>query len=111
MGDLKMDGKWLIDNGFTKHKPDKWDSPYIEANYQKCYRDDKHNKKYFLNVHEYAPLPHVGTKEKTYEISTQLYLKGTHNAVNLLFLNDDIDAAINTIELMFSAGIIENYES
>ncbi len=98
----------IIDKGFYQ-----CDVPaFSRANkmWQKRYKDGK-NTKYFLNI-DYYKLTHPTTREDLsgYEISSQVYLKGNHNAVNLTFLDSSIEEAEATIDKMFEDGILENYE-
>lgn len=104
-----MNEKYLLNHGFHEYKPAQFDS--CNKCYQKCYRGMDGSKKYFIDV-KYYDIVHPHTHEQIggYEISTQLYRKGTHNAINMQFLNDDLDDAINTIETMFASGLLEPYE-
>jgi hypothetical protein len=104
-----MNERYLLEKGFKQYKPLQFDT--CNKCYQKCYRGFDGSKKYFIDV-EYYDLTHPYTHEQLggYEISTQLYRKGTHDAINMTFLNDDLDDAINTIETMFASGLLEPYE-
>lgn len=79
--------------------------------YQKCYKDEDRSRKYFLDIYHYT-LTHPTTREDLsgYELETQLYLKGTHEAVNMTFLNDDIDAAEEFINKLFELDMLDYYE-
>ena len=100
--------KELIERGFTEYKPASFEN--ADKCYQKCYRDGN-TKKYFLDVKHYS-IEHPYTHEdlSSYEISTQVYVKGTHTAINIQFLNDDIDEAEKLINELFEAGQLEPYE-
>lgn len=102
---------YLLDLGFLEYKPTRIDSPSVDACYQKLYRDELGNKKYYLNVKHYN-LIHPTTHEDLsgYEISTQVYNKGNHNAINMNFLDDNIAEAENFIDALFKNNLIENYE-
>lgn len=104
-----MNENYLLQKGFKKYEPSEFDG--CDRCYQKCYRSFDGTKRYFINV-KYYDLVHPYTHEQIggYEISTQLYRKGSHNAINMTFLNDDLNDAINTIETMFTYGLLEPYE-
>ena len=101
----------ILNRGFTEYSKSPFDSPSCDALYQKLYRGKDGEKRYFLNIKHYS-MTHPTTKEDLsgYEIDTQLYLKGSHNAVNIKFLDDNLDEAEKFIETLFSNNIVENYE-
>ena len=104
-----MTEMYLLDKGFKEYKPTMFDR--CDKCYQKCYRDMNGAKKYFIEVKHYSIThPHTGADLGGYEISTQLYRKGTHNAVNMTFLHDDLDEVVSMIETMFESGLLEPYE-
>ena len=100
--------KELFERGFKEYKPTVFDN--ADKCYQKCYRDGN-TKKYFLDVKHYSiKYPHTHEDLGGYEISTQVYVKGTHTAINIKFLNDDIDEAEKFIDELFEVGQLEPYE-
>jgi len=107
-----IDTKKLLDTGYAKYKPTSIDSEWLKARYQKCYRDKKGNKKYFLDVEEYKPLPHQKDIDPAdnFEITTQVYIKGNHHSINMRFLTPDVAEAESILDKMLELGIIENYE-
>jgi len=98
----------LIERGFTEYKPAAFEN--ADRCYQKCYYDGN-IRKYFLDAKHYS-LTHPATGEdfSNYELSTQLYTKGNHNALNITFLNDNIDEAEALIECLFEGGKVEPYD-
>lgn len=108
----KLTEEELIERGFTSFKPTMFDSESVDKCYQKCYRNEKGDKKYFLDAKHFN-LTHPTTGEDLggWELSTQLYVKGNHHAINLTFLEDDIDEAVSLIEFLYEGGQIENYEN
>ena len=106
-----MDEKELLDRGFVEYKKSPIHSECIDHVYQKCYRGPNGEKRYFIDVNHWN-FHHPYTHEdwSSYEITTQLYLKGTHNAVNLTFISGDLDEAENLIEKLFENELVEDYE-
>ena len=102
--------EWLINNGFKEYSRSPIDSEAIDHVYQKSYRDER-GKKYFLEVKHWK-LVHPITNEDLsgYEVSGQFYLKGNHNAVNISFINSDVDEAEEFIEKLFDNNMLEYYE-
>jgi hypothetical protein len=106
----KLTKEILLGKGFNEYKPSQFDSSSCDECWQKCYKDET-GKKYFLDVKHYS-MTHPTTKEFIggYEIETQVYLKGSHDAINIKFLNDSIEDAENFINNLFEQNMIENYE-
>lgn len=106
----KMTKELLLEKGFNEYKPTQFDSSSCDECWQKCYKDET-GKKYFLDVKHYN-MTHPTTKEFIggYEIESQIYLKGSHDAINIKFLNDSIEDAENFVNKLFKYNLIENYE-
>lgn len=102
--------KLLKEKGFTEYTKSSFDSSSVDHVYQKMYRD-KIGKKYFINVKHYK-MYHPATFEDLsgYEVSTQVYLKENHNAINLDFIDSDIDEAESVIDKLFEIGLLDYYE-
>lgn len=102
----------LLNKDFKPFEPNYLDSPSCDGCYQKLYRDNLGNKKYFLDVKHYS-MTHPTTREDLsgFEISTQVYKNGNHEAINITFLNDNIDDAEEFINKLFEYNLIENYEN
>lgn len=105
-----IDHDWLISNGFVEYDVPIFDSPGIDHFYQKCYKDD-FGKKYFIDVRHYK-IHHPTTFEDLsgYEVSSQLYLKDSHDAVNMTFLVADIDEIEEFIDRLFDNNMLDYYE-
>ena len=99
----------LIDRGFVGYGPPQFSS--AKKMYQKNFRD-KNGKKSWSLIAQLYEIIHPTTHEDIggWELSTQLYRKGTHQAINITFLEDDVDAAIELVEFLFDSGKVENYE-
>ena len=99
----------LIDKGFTEYKPTMFDNNADKC-YQKRYREGK-NTKYFIDVKHYTII-HPTTKEDIggYEVSGQYYLKDSHNAINMSFLDSTITEVEEFIDKLFEIDLLENYE-
>ena len=103
----------LIDDGFTKFDRYSLQNDCVMYNFQKCHRDEDGTKLFFLDV---AKWDWTWARDKvpenhTYEITTQLYTKGDHEAVNLEFgSNITVEEAEQFIYGMFDAGLVEPYE-
>ena len=100
----------LIELGFTPYSKSRFDSPSCDECWQKLYRDE-YGKKYYLDVKHYD-IVHPVTKEQIggYEVETQVYTKKDHNAINIKFLNGDINEAEKFVETLFKEDLIEYYE-
>ena len=100
----------LVEKGFVEYPKTFFDSDSVDHCYQKCYRDDL-GKKYFLDVKHYN-LHHPLTQEDLsgYEVSSQIYLKKNHHAVNLTFLDSDIEEAESFIDYLFNQDRLDYYE-
>ena len=107
-----MTDKELIERGYKEYPPTAIHSRGIEKCFQKRF-DDKDGKKYFIDVNKWSPWTHPHTNEvwgPNYEYETQLYQKGTHNAVNLTFHSSwNIEDVEKMVETIFQNGM-EHYE-
>ena len=91
--------------GFVEYPPASIDPKWVIGNFQKKYTDDK-GVKYFLTIRKWnMDMPYK------YDYSTQLYKKGTHEAVNLEFSSfwtlEEVEAFIDT---MFQQDMLDYYE-
>ena len=100
----------LKEKGFVEYEKSIIEHDSVDHVYQKMYGDQL-GKKYFLDVKHYN-LRHPYTHEDLsgYEIIGQLYLKDSHNAVNIEFLESDIDEAEKFIDSLFNKKLVEYYE-
>lgn len=103
--------KELIDLGFAEYSPSQFDHDGIIKNFQKKYTDGNKTL-FFLTISKwdwtrYGDIP----DSYTYEIKTQLYTKGNHEAINIEFGNGvSVEQAEDFIFNMFKAKMIEPYE-
>ncbi len=105
-----MTHEWLIDNGFIEYDITEFDSAAVDHFYQKCYKDD-FGKKYYLEVKHYVLFhPYTGEDLSGYEVSGQFYLKNSHNAVNMSFLNSHVNEVEDFIEKLFDNNMLDYYE-
>jgi len=80
--------KELKEKNFREYKPSPLDAASVDKCWQKRYDDEQGNKRYFLDVKHYELRhPTLDTDLSGYEVSTQLYMKGSHNAFNIDFLD------------------------
>ena len=108
-----MNEKYLLDLGFKRYDPTMFDDrKFVKDRYQKCIKDGDGNKKYFIDIVHYD-MSYISnyTKQKdAYSIQSQVYRNGSHNAINMEFLTEDLNDALYTIDRMFEIGLLEPYE-
>lgn len=104
--------KVLQEKGYIQYSYDhnRYSKDHSDKFYQKRFRDGK-NTKYFINAYHYV-LSHPFTKEDLsgWEYEGQYYITGTHTAVNMKFLTEDIDEVENFIDKLYKDGYIEDYD-
>ena len=103
----------LIEAGFNKFDRYSLQNDSIMYNFQKCYRDEDGNKLFFIDVAkwDWSWARDKVPEDYEYEITTQLYTKGNHEAVNLEFGSHiSVEEAEKFIFTMFDAGLVEPYE-
>ena len=103
----------LIEMGFDKYERYMCQNDSVIYNFQKCYRDADYNKLFFLDVAkwDWSFAKDKVPEQYTYCITTQLYKKGDHEAIDIEFgSNITIEDAEKFIYSMFDAGLIEPYE-
>lgn len=104
----------LLEKGYIKFKPSKFDSDNVEVLFQKRFDDDI-GKKYFITVKKWKAWKHPYTLEtfpSVYEYNIQMYKKGNRDlALDLLFHSswNLIDVEKYTDEL-WNTGLFEYYE-
>ena len=107
----KINEKYILDKGFYEVEVPRYESNSVDKMFYKSYRDKDGNKRNSLEIVHYdLTHPTTGADLSGYEIKGQVYLTGSHNAVNLNFLEPDIEEAEMFIDKLFEAGLIENYE-
>lgn len=99
----------FIPLGFHEYKPTQFDHHVITC-FQKRY-DDEIGKKYFLDIKVYDFTWADILEQYHPSISCQLYQKDTHDAVNLDFINWDIEQVEKFIDTMFKTNMLEHYET
>lgn len=103
----------LKEKGYKEYRKTPFEHNGVEHVYQKCFCDD-HGKKYFIDVKKWEDMCHPYTGDIIpggYEYELQLYQKGTHNAINMLFFNSwELDAVETFVENMFQTGVLDYYE-
>lgn len=109
-----MTDKEIIDAGFYVFSPSEIKSANIEKCFQKRY-DDEYGKKYFITINKWKAMRHLYTGiliDPSYEYETQLYKKGSHDPIDLLFHHG---WSINDVECymqaMWNTGLFEHYET
>lgn len=100
----------LIPMGFREYKPTPFDNDGICACFQKRI-DDENGKMFFIDakIWDYSWTNKV---KENYHIAyeTQLYKKGTHDAVSLDFIDWTEEQVEDFVKKMFHAKLIEHYE-
>jgi hypothetical protein len=108
----------ILARGYKEYKPTAFHSEGIIKCFQKRFDDDK-GKKYFIDINKWswddiASVAHKMDpcyKSYTYEFETQLYKKGTHDAVDMIFHNSwKIEQVEEFVEIMFQMGMLDYYE-
>lgn len=107
-----MTDEEIIERGFKEFPPKPID-PHNVRCFQKRY-DDEYGKKYFININKWSSMrhPYTGVSlEVSYEYDVQLYKKGSHDPVDLLFHNgwtiNDVECYI---QALWDTGLFEHYE-
>jgi len=103
----------LIELGFSKFDRYDLQNNSIIYNFQKCYRDENNIKLFFIDIAkwDWSWARDKVPEDHEYEITTQLYTKGNHEAVNLEFGSHiSVEEAEKFIFTMFDAGLVEPYE-
>lgn len=109
---MKITDEYLIEQGFHKFDRTQFQPSSVIYNFQKCYRDEEGNKKFFIDC---AKWDWTWTGQRvsdtySYSFSGQYYQKGTHDAFNIEFIGWDLVQVETFLNSMFNAGLIENYE-
>lgn len=109
-----MTDKAFLSKGFSEFRPTAFDSNGVEKCFQKRY-DDELGKKYFITVRKWSAMLHAYTgveSPPSYEYEVQLYKKGSHDALDLMFHSswnlEDVEAYV---EAMWGTGLFEHYET
>ena len=108
-----MNEQYLLDLGFRRYDPTTLDDRnFVKDRYQKCIKDGDGNKKYYIDVVHYdmSYLYNFTQKKDAYSIKVQVYRRGSHNAINIEFLKEDLNDALYTLDKMFDVGLLEPYE-
>lgn len=103
----------LIELGFKKYNT--YNNLYDAKKYlfQKRYMNDEGDTLYFLDIYkwDWSFANDKVPEQYTYQITTQLYQKGTHEAINIEFgVGMAVEDAEKFIAGMFEAGMVEPYE-
>ena len=104
----------LIKRGFKKSNTTGHLGEAKKYMFQKRYMNDKGDTLYFMDINKYDwsifPLNTI-PDAYTYEITTQLYRKGDHEAINIQFgLYTTIEEAEKFIDKLFEFDMVEAYE-
>ena len=103
----------FIERGYKEFRPTSLDSPYVEKCFQKRFDDDR-GKKYFITVKKWEGWTHPHTGDKSppgYEYDIQMYKKGDHDAIDILFHSTwSIEAVEDYMEKLWNTGLFDYYE-
>lgn len=106
-----------MERGYTEYSSGRFDTSYTLSNFQKRF-DDESGKKYFIDVHKCSN-DFMSDYDKqqdwyyqySYEYSCQLYKKGSHASLNMLFFSDwNLEDVENFVESLFATGQLDYYE-
>ena len=103
----------LIESGFKKYNTNNTMYDAKKYLFQKRYKNNKGDTLYFLDVYkwDWTFANDRVPEQYTYQITTQLYQKDTHEAINIEFgVGMGIEDAEKFITNMFDAGMVEPYE-
>ena len=103
----------LIELGFKKYNTNGSLYDAKKHLFQKRYMNDAGDTLYFLDVYkwDWSFAADRVPDQYTYQITTQLYQKGTHEAINIEFgVGMTIEDAEQFIDTMFDTGMVEPYE-
>lgn len=105
--------KHFAEKGYKKYNPTPFDNEGIEARFQKRFDDEK-GKRYFIDIVKWSGFTHPHTGKKfppSYEYETQMYQKGTHNAVDFEFHSSwSLEEVEAFMEKQFETGMFDYYE-
>ena len=98
----------LIKNGYKEFKPSPYEGPNCTKMFQKCFCEG--NKKlYFIDVKKWEFDVH-GKNEVHWEAFVQLYASGSHEAMDVEFLNGwTLDSIERYVRKIYDIGF-EPYE-
>lgn len=101
---------YLIPLGFREYKPTPFEYDGVCTCFQKRY-DDDFGKKYFIDakIWDYSWTNKV-PENYHIEYHAQLYENGTHDAINIEFLDWDVHQVEKWIDKLFENKMIEHYE-
>lgn len=102
----------LLERGYSRYAPSPVDGECVTDLYQKRF-DDETGKKYFITVKrwDFSKFPNARGLKPSLEYETQLYKKGSHDAVNLSFFDSwNVEDVEEHVEWMFSSGRFDYYE-
>ena len=103
----------LLELGFKKYNTNGVLYDAKKYLFQKRYMNDAGDTLFFLDVYkwDWSFAADRVPEQYTYEITVQLYQKGSHDSVNIEFsINTSIEDAEQFIMKMFDAGMVEPYE-
>ena len=80
-----MTDKDFIEAGYTQWKPSPYNGECNTAMFQKRF-DDDFGKKYFITANKWDFSRYEPDREPSYEFTSQVYDKSTHDAIDITFL-------------------------
>ena len=105
----------LIKRGYNRFNPSPFDNESVTDCYQKAFRDEAGNRKYFLTYRQwdfsrYADTNHPSMNMPSYEAETQLTTKkGGTIDITFLHLWEPKDAE-EFLEKLFETGLFKKYD-
>ena len=104
----------LIECGFKKYNISNESIDCRKYLFQKRYMNDNGDTLYFIDIYKWDWTgfpPDRILDPYTYEITTQLYTVGNHDAINIEFGTDiTLEGAEKFINALFDIGMVEPYE-
>lgn len=104
----------VLERGYKEYPPATVIYPHSTRMFQKRFRDEQGRTKYFIDVNMYPEFIHGYNGEvfgPTFEMALQMYRKGTHDPINILFFSSwELEDVEQFVEKMFSSGDFDYYD-
>lgn len=103
----------VLKAGYKEYPKTCFDHPSVLRCFQKRFDDDV-GKRYFIDIKKWEGCihPHTGKSvDAEYEYDTQMYKKGSHDAVDILFHSSwKLEDVEDYLKKLFNTGLFDYYE-
>lgn len=114
----ELNDEYILSKGYKVYEPTRFHNSSIIKCFQKRFDDDK-GKKYFIDINKWSWKSFmiegkmgIWDKDTTYEYTTQLYRKDTHDAVDISFHSSwTLEQVEEHMEKLFETGMYDYYET